>query len=107
MGTRSLVILGAHSTTAVLVGYFDEALEERFRGTLKFSTELMTTAYKLRIYADLLRQIHSDLRVQHPEWIQPNGESPTCDSYEARLMELLVGSVQSASSETPLSQTER
>jgi len=33
---------------------------------------------------------HDDLRIQHPEWVQPNGESPTCDSYEARLMELLA-----------------
>ncbi len=51
-------------------------------------------AYKRRIYADLLEQIHGDLRAQHPEWIQPNGESPMCDSYEARLMELLAGSNQ-------------
>jgi hypothetical protein len=40
-------------------------------------------------YADLRKQIHDDLRSQHPEWIKPNGESPMCDSYEARLMELL------------------
>ena len=39
--------------------------------------------------AELRRQIHDDLRIQHPEWVQPNGECPTCDSYEARLMELL------------------
>ena len=44
-------------------------------------------------YAALLQQIHSDLRIQHPEWIQPNGESPMCDSYEARLMELLDASI--------------
>jgi hypothetical protein len=42
-------------------------------------------------YADLQKQIHDDLRIQHPEWVQPNGESPMCDSYEARLMELLDG----------------
>ncbi len=42
-------------------------------------------------YADLRKQIHHDLRIQHPEWIQPNGESPMCDSYEARLMKLLRG----------------
>jgi hypothetical protein len=36
-------------------------------------------------------QIHNDLRTQHPEWIQPNGDCPTCDSYEARLAELLEG----------------
>ena len=40
-------------------------------------------------YADLRKQIHHDLRIQHPEWVQPNGESPMCDSYEARLMETL------------------
>jgi hypothetical protein len=34
-------------------------------------------------------QIHNDLREQHPEWIQPNGDCPTCDFYEARLAELL------------------
>jgi hypothetical protein len=26
---------------------------------------------------------------QHPEWVQANGESPPCDSYESRLMHLL------------------
>jgi hypothetical protein len=40
-------------------------------------------------YTDLRQQIHDDLRIQHPEWVEPNGESPTCDSYEARLVELL------------------
>ena len=44
---------------------------------------------QVQTYAELRKQIHNDLRIQHPEWIQPNGESPTCDSYEARLMELL------------------
>ena len=42
-------------------------------------------------YADLRKQIHNDLRIQHPEWVDPNGESPICDSYEARLMETLKG----------------
>jgi hypothetical protein len=32
---------------------------------------------------------HCDLRIQHPEWIESNGEAPMCDFYEARLMELL------------------
>ena len=39
--------------------------------------------------AELRQQIRYDLRVQHPEWVEPNGESPMCDFYEARLMELL------------------
>jgi hypothetical protein len=45
--------------------------------------------HQVHTYADLRKQIHDDLRVQHPEWVQSNGESPMCDSYEARLMELL------------------
>ena len=44
---------------------------------------------QLHMYADLRKQIHEDLRIQHPEWIQPDGKSPLCDSYEARLMETL------------------
>jgi len=39
--------------------------------------------------ADLRQQIHDDLRRQHPEWVLPEGESPMCDAYEARLMDLL------------------
>ena len=45
--------------------------------------------HQLRTYADLRRQIHDDLWIQHPEWVQSNGESPKCDSYEARLMKTL------------------
>ena len=39
--------------------------------------------------AQLRQQIHDDLRIQHPEWIEPNGDCPECDFYEARLMEEL------------------
>jgi hypothetical protein len=35
--------------------------------------------------AELRQQIHDDLRIQHPEWVQPNGECPMCEVYEARL----------------------
>ena len=45
--------------------------------------------HQIHTYTELRQQIHDDLRVQHPEWVQPNGESPMCDAYEARLMELL------------------
>jgi hypothetical protein len=44
---------------------------------------------QIRTYTELRRKIHDDLRLQHPEWVQPGGESPICDSYDARLMELL------------------
>jgi hypothetical protein len=43
-----------------------------------------------RAIANLRRQIHDDLRRQHPEWVLPDGESPMCDAYEARLMDLLA-----------------
>ena len=56
--------------------------------------------HEIQTYSALLRQIHNDLRVQHPEWIQPNGESPMCDSYVARLMELLAASMGGGPSET-------
>ncbi len=45
--------------------------------------------HQLHTYAELRKQIHDDLRIQHPEWIQPDGESPMCDSYEARLIKTL------------------
>jgi hypothetical protein len=44
---------------------------------------------QLHIFSDLQMEMHEALRAQHPEWIQSNGESPICDSYEARLAELL------------------
>jgi hypothetical protein len=55
--------------------------------------------HQVQNYSALLRQIHHDLRVQHPEWVQPNGESPMCDSYEARLVELLDASRPTESNE--------
>jgi len=49
----------------------------------------MAMDHKIGTYAELVEQIRNDLRLQHPEWIQPNGQSPMCDFYEARLIELL------------------
>ena len=45
--------------------------------------------HQVHTYTELRQQIHDDLRIQHPEWVEPNGESPICDDYEARLMEQL------------------
>jgi len=42
-----------------------------------------------RSYTQLQQQIHDALRVQHPDWVEPNGDCPTCESYESRLAELL------------------
>jgi hypothetical protein len=76
------------------------ALEKKpFRDTLESSTESIAMTHKVHIYAALLQQIHNDLRIQHPEWIQQDGRSPMCDSYEARLMKLLVASLPGESNE--------
>ena len=40
-------------------------------------------------YVHLQRQVHDALRKEHPEWVEPNGESPMCDFYETRLTEQL------------------
>jgi hypothetical protein len=58
------------------------------RGT-QIIKQSVVMLHQLHTYADLRKQIHHDLRIQHPEWVQPNGESPMCDSYETRLMETL------------------
>ena len=49
----------------------------------------MAVSHEVHTYVELRQQIHEDLRVQHPEWVQPDGKSPMCDSYEARLVQLL------------------
>ena len=33
--------------------------------------------------ADLLHQMHEALRVQNPQWVGPDGESPICDDSTA------------------------
>ncbi len=44
---------------------------------------------QIHSYTALQQQIHEDLRIQHPDWVEPNGNCPTCDSYESRLADLL------------------
>ena len=58
--------------------------------------------HKIATYADLLKQIRNDLRLQHPEWVLPNGESPMCDFYEARLIKLLDASIPRKSNENSM-----
>src|SRR5438874_13829576 len=52
-----------------------------------------------RTVAELQRQIHDDLRKQHPDWIEPGGESPMCDFYESRLRRLLEAFARTGSAE--------
>jgi hypothetical protein len=40
-------------------------------------------SYQIHTYSEFRQQIHDDLPIQHPEWVEPNGASLMC------LMELL------------------
>ena len=64
-------------------------------GTRTSGAKTMNTAQSSNVtadvpaYTELQREMHEALRAQHPEWIQPDGDCPTCRSYEVRLAELL------------------
>ena len=75
--------------TPSLVEHSAEGLEESSRGIPESFKKRVAMFHQIHTYTELRRQIHDDLRLQHPEWVQPNGESPICDSYEARFMELI------------------
>jgi hypothetical protein len=57
--------------------------------------------HQVHTYTELQQQIHDDLRIQHPEWLQPDGNSPMCDSYETRLVEMLDSLTRRGSNATP------
>ena len=38
-------------------------------------TKSMAVPHQIHSYTELRQQIHDDLRIQHPEWVEPNGES--------------------------------
>jgi hypothetical protein len=63
--------------------------EEPSRARIASLTRSKAVLHKIHTYTELRQQIHDDLRVQHPEWVQADGDAPVCDFYEARLMELL------------------
>ena len=46
-------------------------------------TNPMAVPHQIHTYAELRQQIHDDLRIKYPEWVEPNGESSMC------LMEVL------------------
>ena len=45
--------------------------------------------HEIETYAELQAKMREALREQHPEWIEANGECPTCHIYEERFAELL------------------
>jgi hypothetical protein len=64
-------------------------LNKPSRATHESFAKPMAVSHQVHSYVELRQQIHDDLRVQHPEWVQPDGKSPMCDSYEARFVKLL------------------
>jgi hypothetical protein len=64
-------------------------VEQLVLSPLEVVSKSVVVGYPIHTVAELRQQIHEDLRMQHPEWIEPGGESPMCDFYEARLSRLL------------------
>jgi hypothetical protein len=56
---------------------------------LNLSPGPIAPSHPIFTYTELQQQIHDDLRIQHPEWVTPSGESPKCDSYDACLTEMV------------------
>jgi hypothetical protein len=56
--------------------------------------------HQIHTYTELQQQIHDDLRIQHPDWVNSDGSSPMCDSYESRLAELLGTSTRTGSNKS-------
>jgi hypothetical protein len=52
-------------------------------------TASSSNSVEVRSYAELQRQIHAALREQHLEWLEQDGDCPTCEPYESRFAELL------------------
>ena len=57
-------------------------------------TKPMAVPHQIHTYTELRQQIHSHLRIQHPDWVEPNGES------SMRLMELLDTFTRTGSNES-------
>jgi hypothetical protein len=74
--------------------------DEPPHATLEHFTKPIVVTHQIHTYAELQKQIHDDLRIQHPDWVSSDGSSPTCDSYEARLTELLGISTRMGSQES-------
>ncbi len=45
---------------------------------------------EIRTYQELQKRMHEALQNEHPEWLDPNGDSPMLDFYDARFARLLA-----------------
>ena len=73
----------------VSLGKERRKIDQPSRATIESLPKSMAVLHQIHTYIELRQQIHDDLRVQHPEWVETNGGSPMCDFYEGRLMDLL------------------
>jgi hypothetical protein len=74
-------------------------LRQNRKTLMNTGTQSIAVRSQIHSYSELVQRIHYDLRIQHPEWVEPNGESPICDDYEARLMEQLEALVRQNANE--------
>ena len=61
---------------------------------LNLSPKPIAMSPQIHTHTELQQQIHDDLRIQHPEWVEPNGES------SMRLLEELDALTRSGSNES-------
>ena len=73
----------------VSLGKERRKIDQPSRATIESLPKSMAVLHQIHTYTELRQQIHDDLRVQHPEWVETDGGSPMCDFYEGRLMEML------------------
>ena len=76
------------STTKSAGRIVAEIIRSPVSSAMKMNTSESSSG-QIGSYVQLQHQIHDALREQHPEWIEQNGDCPTCESYESRLVELL------------------
>jgi hypothetical protein len=53
------------------------------------ATSLPTLALEAPAYVALQREMHDALLMQHPEWIERDGNCPKCGEYDYRFAQLL------------------
>jgi hypothetical protein len=53
------------------------------------ANSLPTLAVEAPAYVALQREMHDALLMQHPEWIERDGNSPKCADYDSRFAQLL------------------
>jgi hypothetical protein len=96
----SSAVVGASFNKINLNNFSKPAVEAVVFSATASLNSLIVESHPVDPVTALQVQIHEDLRAQHPEWVEPNGESPMCDFYEARLAQLLEGYAVTGSDES-------